>query len=95
MPLFRPVSYDIWAPNPGAPGAWPGLLHYCALAQGHTHSAGENGTTKIHVSSIIVRRGYRYREIIKRVNDFFVDYVDCIKIDLKNETLPTENLKIG
>ena len=41
MPLFRPVSYDIWAPYPGAPGAWPGLLHYCALAQGHTHSASK------------------------------------------------------
>ena len=39
MPLFRPVSYDIWALNPEAPGAWPGLLHYCSLAQGHTQSA--------------------------------------------------------
>ena len=48
MPLFRPVSYDIWAPNPGAPGAWPGLLHCCSLTQGHTHSAVCNEAVTAH-----------------------------------------------
>ena len=42
-------------------------------------AARENGTTKIYVSSIIVRRGYRYREIIKRVNDLL--YMACVAED--------------
>ena len=39
-------------------------------------TARQHGAKKINVSSIIVRRGYRYQEIVRKVND--VLYMACV-----------------
>ena len=44
-------------------------------------TAREHGTKKICISSIIVRRGYRFREIIKKVNDLL--YMACVAEDFR------------
>ena len=38
--------------------------------------AQEHGAKKIHVSSIMVRRGYRYSEAVKKINDLL--YMACV-----------------
>ena len=42
-------------------------------------AAREHGVKKIHVSSVLVRRGYQYRGIMKKVNDLL--YMACIAED--------------
>ena len=54
-------------------------------------AARENGAKKIHVSSIIIRRGYRYREIIKRVNDLL--YMACVAEDF--HYIDQDNIKMA
>ena len=41
--------------------------------------ARDHGAKKICISSIMVRRGYRYRNIVKKVNDLL--YMVCIAED--------------
>ena len=42
-------------------------------------SARSHGVKKIHVSGILVRRGYQYRDIIPKVNDLL--YMACLAED--------------
>jgi hypothetical protein len=42
-------------------------------------AAREQGARKIHVSSIMARRGYKYQEVVTRVNDLL--YMACVAED--------------
>ena len=39
-------------------------------------AAQENGAKKIFISSVMTRRGYRYQEVVKKVNE--VLYMACV-----------------